>query len=211
MSQAVLTNESRANFRNLYADVFWFGILAGSTMAFVAIYAARLGASSFQVSLLTAGPAVVNLLFSLPAGRWMEGRRLVRVTLWSALWQRSGYLLFIPLPLLLSSGGQVWALAGITLLMSLPGTLLAIAFNAVFADLVAPEWRAQVVGRRNALLAISMITTSLLCGQVLDRVIFPYNYQIVFAFGALGAGLSCYRSEERRVGKECRSRWSPYH
>ena len=23
--------------------------------------------------------------------------------------------------------------------------------------------------------------------------------------------LSYYRSEERRVGKECRSRWSPYH
>ena len=45
------------------------------------------------------------------------------------------------------------------------------------------------------------------------------------AFGALGAdfsslsnnpaGLALYkrgeRSEERRVGKECRSRWSPYH
>src|SRR5258707_15322843 len=25
------------------------------------------------------------------------------------------------------------------------------------------------------------------------------------------AGRSGYRSEERRVGKECRSRWSPYH
>src|SRR3712207_6905407 len=24
-------------------------------------------------------------------------------------------------------------------------------------------------------------------------------------------GPSCPRSEERRVGKECRSRWSPYH
>ena len=23
--------------------------------------------------------------------------------------------------------------------------------------------------------------------------------------------LDFYRSEERRVGKECRSRWSPYH
>ena len=22
---------------------------------------------------------------------------------------------------------------------------------------------------------------------------------------------NCFRSEERRVGKECRSRWSPYH
>src|SRR5256885_12453694 len=25
------------------------------------------------------------------------------------------------------------------------------------------------------------------------------------------SGLSASRSEERRVGKECRSRWSPYH
>ena len=25
------------------------------------------------------------------------------------------------------------------------------------------------------------------------------------------AGVSAVRSEERRVGKECRSRWSPYH
>ena len=24
-------------------------------------------------------------------------------------------------------------------------------------------------------------------------------------------GFKVYRSEERRVGKECRSRWSPYH
>ena len=24
-------------------------------------------------------------------------------------------------------------------------------------------------------------------------------------------GIETYRSEERRVGKECRSRWSPYH
>ena len=27
----------------------------------------------------------------------------------------------------------------------------------------------------------------------------------------LGLGLGLGRSEERRVGKECRSRWSPYH
>ena len=30
------------------------------------------------------------------------------------------------------------------------------------------------------------------------------------AWGLTG-GKSYYRSEERRVGKECRSRWSPYH
>src|ERR1035437_7193939 len=27
----------------------------------------------------------------------------------------------------------------------------------------------------------------------------------------LPGGPACHRSEERRVGKECRSRWSPYH
>ena len=29
--------------------------------------------------------------------------------------------------------------------------------------------------------------------------------------GVLHAGFYYTRSEERRVGKECRSRWSPYH
>ena len=28
---------------------------------------------------------------------------------------------------------------------------------------------------------------------------------------ALWDNMQVYRSEERRVGKECRSRWSPYH
>ena len=33
--------------------------------------------------------------------------------------------------------------------------------------------------------------------------------EIIAYQGGLGAGKT--RSEERRVGKECRSRWSPYH
>ena len=31
------------------------------------------------------------------------------------------------------------------------------------------------------------------------------------ALGAVGLCFPLIRSEERRVGKECRSRWSPYH
>ena len=31
------------------------------------------------------------------------------------------------------------------------------------------------------------------------------------AYLLLLAGMAFWRSEERRVGKECRSRWSPYH
>jgi hypothetical protein len=57
---------------------------------------------------------------------------------------------------------------------------------------VPPDWRGHVVGRRNALLAISLMGTSLLCGWLLESIVFPTNYIAVFALGTLGAGLSSY-------------------
>src|SRR3712207_6956943 len=41
------------------------------------------------------------------------------------------------------------------------------------------------------------------------RVTIPTNDQVPAYLGP--AFTEAYRSEERRVGKECRSRWSPYH
>ena len=40
-----------------------------------------------------------------------------------------------------------------------------------------------------------------------------YVYHVVLTIPGANAlsGSSLFRSEERRVGKECRSRWSPYH
>ena len=35
--------------------------------------------------------------------------------------------------------------------------------------------------------------------------------KIVDKFEKQGLDVTLIRSEERRVGKECRSRWSPYH
>lgn len=64
--------------------------------------------------------------------------------------------------------------------MSVPGTLLAIAFNAMFAEVVSPEMRAKVVGRRNTILVFSMTKVLLFCGQLLNWIAYPLNYQIVF-------------------------------
>jgi MFS family permease len=161
-------------------------------MAFLAIYASRIGASGMQVGFLTAGPALANLLISLPAGQWLEGKHLIRVSFLSAVLYRLGYLAMIPLPWLFSESHQIWALILISLAMSVPGAVLAIAFNAMFADVVPPDWRAEVVGKRNALVAITITASSLICGQLLDHIVFPLNYQIVFALGALGAMLSTY-------------------
>src|SRR3712207_9402725 len=35
--------------------------------------------------------------------------------------------------------------------------------------------------------------------------------RVSYFFARLGSTATSGRSEERRVGKECRSRWSPYH
>lgn len=181
------------NLRQLYWDVFWFGILAGSTLAFQAVYAARLGATGFQIGLISAGPAVVNLIFTLPSGKWLEGKSLIKVSFRSAIWQRMGYVFLIALPWLFTSpGGQVWGLIWTTLVMSIAGTLLAISFNAMFAEVLPSEWRAHAVGRRNIILAISVTAATLVSGQILDLVKFPHNYQIVFLIGAVGAMLSSY-------------------
>ena len=37
------------------------------------------------------------------------------------------------------------------------------------------------------------------------------SISVMFMFVACGGSDKAERSEERRVGKECRSRWSPYH
>ena len=40
----------------------------------------------------------------------------------------------------------------------------------------------------------------------------PTGYaRVVLPIGGADASVAVSRSEERRVGKECRSRWSPYH
>ena len=37
------------------------------------------------------------------------------------------------------------------------------------------------------------------------------KYRTLFEKNLAGVYRTSFRSEERRVGKECRSRWSPYH
>jgi MFS family permease len=180
------------NFRRLYVDVVGYGILAGSLLAFVSVYAAHLGATSFQIALLTAGPAMVNLLVSLPAGRWLENGSIIRATYITSIWSRVPYVFLALGPLLLARHVQIPLLVWVILFISIPGTALAIAFNAMFADVVPPEWRGPVVARRNVLLAISVTLTSLACGLLLDWIRFPLNYQIIFGLGTAGALLSSF-------------------
>ena len=45
--------------------------------------------------------------------------------------------------------------------------------------------------------------------EELKKAFYEVMYKYEKSFGE--TGVMTNRSEERRVGKECRSRWSPYH
>ena len=87
----------------------------------------------------------------------------------------------------------------LALVAAVPLVLGAWAANA--ADLLMPLRDAEP-GAYN-IIRLILLTGLAVAGFVWDGMI---------VFQGLRAGPSPhYRSEERRVGKECRSRWSPYH
>jgi len=66
-SNPAVPHAYRANFIHLYFDMAWFGILSGTAMNFLSVYAARLGGSGFQIGMLAATSAFVNLILAMPA------------------------------------------------------------------------------------------------------------------------------------------------
>jgi len=178
------------NSIHLYFDMLWFGVLTGSTLSFLSIYAARIGASSFQVGMINGAQAIVNLLVALPAGHFLAKRPVNRMVFLSAIGQRIFYGMMILIPLFFEPQGQITAILAITFIMSIPGTSLAIGQNALFADSIPVENRGRVAGIRYAVLSITTIVSTLISGQILTAVVFPVNYQIVFGIGFLGAAMS---------------------
>jgi MFS family permease len=185
-----IPREYRANFIHLYFDMGWYGVLAGSSINFLKIFAARLGGNAFQIGMLDASAALVGLTLAIPAGHWIMKRHIGKTIFWTSVVYRLGFLLWALLPWLLNYAGQVWALIVLAFVMAIPLTPLSVGFNALFASSVPSEYRAHVVGIRNILLSITFILTSLGCGYLLEHMAFPTGYQFVFAIGFFGAAMS---------------------
>jgi MFS family permease len=189
-SSRPVPQELRGLLFHLYMDIAWFGILSGTTISFLGVYAARQGASPQQIGLLSAIPALVALTFSLPLGGWLVKRPIGKAVFWSSVLQRMFYLIFVIMPVLLAPREQIWLIILLSFVMTIPGTALTVGFNTLFAEVVPVDWRGEVVGRRIAILAIVTTFFSFLSGQILEALPFPQGYQVVFGMGMVGALLS---------------------
>lgn len=180
------------NFFYWYMDIGVWGLYTGSTVVFLSVYATRIGASAAQIGWLTAGPAIVTLLLAIPAG--LLGRRIpTRTGVWvSALLARFSLVIYAVIPFIQSPTAQITAILIATTLMAIPNILVNLLFGPLFLSSVATDYRALVVGNRNAILAIVTFIVTLLCGQLLSRIAAPLSYQIVFFIGFAGAVLTAY-------------------
>ena len=83
--QNAIPNQYRANFLHLYLDIAWFGVLSGSTVNFLNVYATRIGATGLQIGLIGAMSAVVSLLLAIPAGIWLQKRNINHAIFWTSV------------------------------------------------------------------------------------------------------------------------------
>src|SRR2546426_11784212 len=86
-----------------------------------------------------------------------------------------------------------------TLFRSVPGT----PFDHTVAHLSAGQW----AGTMNQILAVTRRVAQR-AAETLPNLL---GRGEPIGLREAARGSLAYRSEERRVGKECRSRWSPYH
>src|SRR5450432_4019863 len=116
------------NIRYLYLEVFFASILGGIS-TFNAAFAVRLGASNTLVAWLSAAPALLSAIASIPSARFLATRTNRRFWLFGSLFlNRLGYLLvaFIPIlfPLQSAAAFVIWIVA-----LSLPGIFFSNGWN----------------------------------------------------------------------------------
>ncbi|MBI4929033.1 MAG: hypothetical protein HY835_14795, partial [Anaerolineae bacterium] len=185
-----IPKELQKTFIHLFIEMSWIGVLGGTTLSFLSVYAARLGGTPNQIGLISAVPALVNLLFAIPANGLIRGRPLGLTSFWGAALARIFYLSFALLPIFFAPRIEVWVIILVTLIMNIPLTVLNVSFNAMMIESIPGDWRAFVVGTRNALLSVFQLIFQLLSGLVLKNMDFPIGYQVVFFAGFLGAAMS---------------------
>ncbi len=186
------TGSIRANLIHYYWDIGWWGLYAGTLMPFLSVYAVRSGATNEQLGLLTAAPAAISLLLSLPVGRWSQRFSPKRATVASVFAQRGLMVLYPLLPWILPPEAQVVGILAITAVIALPNTVTAISFNQLLMDAIPPEYRGLLIGNRIAIFSIMTFFVTLLAGYILETVTGAGGYQIIFAIGFVGAIMTGY-------------------
>jgi len=180
----------RRNFGYVQIDAIGIG-LANAASPFLPVFLTRLGASNFQIGLLTAMPAATGLVLAIFVGNFLQKQRnvvpwfsLSRLLVISAYAATGLAPFLVPEKLLIQTVLLIWAVA------TLPQTAVAVCFSVVMNEVAGPTYRYDLMSRRWSILGLVTAITVVVAGQVLEGIGFPLNYQVVFLGLSVGGLIS---------------------
>lgn len=184
------------NVRRVLIDGIGVGI-ASAAAPYLPVFLTRLGADNFAIGLLTSMPALAGLIFAVPLGQFLARQR--NIVPWYSLsrflvvlcYTLTGLVPFFVTDYAVLMILTIWALA------TIPQTIVNVGFTVVMAGVAGPEGRFYLMSRRWSSLGITSAIVVAVAGIVLDRIVFPLNFQIVFIALSMGGLLSLYFS--RRI------------
>lgn len=177
-----VTNPSvgKANFFHLVADVAWFGLALAASTRFLNMYAIRLGATPFELGLLTSLPGLSLLVATMLSGWW---RKKFKTTLGALFLPGLIFRLifFLPVfaPLFPSHLQIVWLIASITV-PAIPQAIAGVIFLVMMRESVSHDSWNRLNGYRTLAMNLGIALGAVGCGLLLNTVAFPTNYQLMF-------------------------------
>lgn len=192
----------KRNFRNVQIDGVGVSI-SNVSSPFLPVFLTRLGATNFQVGLLTSMPGVTGLILALVVGRFLQTRR--NIVSWYSLsrlmvilcYALTGILtLLIPKEYVIISTLAIWAFA------TIPQTALAVAFSVVMNAVAGPEGRYALLSRRWAIFGVTGVVGTFIVTRLINLISFPLNYAIMFMALSLGGFLSFYFSRQIQLPEQ---------
>jgi MFS family permease len=195
LSQAELRLQ-KSNFR--YVQIDAVGVSISNVAApFLPVFLTRLGASNFQVGLLSSMPGVTGLILAIVVGRFLQSRE--NIVPWyslSRLMVILCYALTGILTLLIAEQYAIIATLAIWAFATIPQTALAVAFSVVMNGVAGPAGRYALLSRRWTIFGLTGVIGTFIVTRLIDLIDFPVNYAIMFLVLSLGGFVSFYFSRK---------------
>ncbi|PEQ94190.1 MFS transporter [Bacillus sp. AFS006103] len=149
-----------------------------------------LGASNYQVGLISSLPPLVALIMTIPAAILLNRLEQQKKTVaMSVLWARTLFALLAGV-LFIGSAYQAWAFLIIVAVMNVPGTISNIGWQTLISGMIKEDRRGAFFSDRNRLLTIVGMITTLIIGIIMknqtdNAIAYQVLFLIAFLFGLL--------------------------
>jgi MFS family permease len=182
----------RSNFNHLVIDIAWFGLAFAATNRFLPVFAIRLGASPFELGLISSVPAFLLLLTST-LGAWWRNRyqTTLRALIPVSLIVRLPFLLPVFAPLFPTAFQPWWLVLSVSL-PALAQGMASVTFVVFMRETVSNSRMTELLSFRQLSLNVTLGIAALLYGMWLEHAPFPLNYQSMYLLSFVFALMSVY-------------------